>query len=318
MKVNNPVPISLLSAHYGKSEGVFVSSGTAALECALELSGVKPGDEVIVPSDCCFLVPASIVKCGAIPVFVGCRDQMLPTPKNFAQGMTPQVKAVIAVHHLGLPCDIKGIRDLDLHIPIIEDASLAFGMKQRLESIGKFSQYVVSSFGKGKPLSFSEGGGVFSNSEEIYNYFDRYSKRMALRPPPSCKILTKNKEAILLALAKANNALTKRRACVDIMKKTFSNTSIQFYEEPKNSEATWHRLPMWCSQKLSQLIVQDKNHIDFVQSSHATDLVDLPMFKKNRRVKGGRPYQPKPWLMKTFLPAQDMINWLAPLVQRAE
>lgn len=145
-----------------------VSSATAALEIALRVAGVGPGDEVITPSMTFFAAPNMIVKVGAVPVFV----DVEPGTRNLdlslvAARIGPRTKALMPTHFGGLPCDMEALyalaRKHDLRV--IEDAALAIGSTFRGRAIGSFGDLVVWSFHPNKNITSIEGGALVVNDE---------------------------------------------------------------------------------------------------------------------------------------------------------
>ena len=80
-----------------------VTSGTAALDCAVAGLGIGPGDEVIVPAYTWWSDYTCVVQAGARPVFAEIDRTLNLDPEDFAREITPRTKAVIAVHLLGGP-----------------------------------------------------------------------------------------------------------------------------------------------------------------------------------------------------------------------
>lgn len=145
----------------GSADAIAVSSGTAALHVALELAGVGPGDDVVVPS-LSFIATANAVRCaGASPIFA---DVELETQNlsvaSVGERLTPRTKAVVLVHQAGVPADVGGMHDfLDpLGIAVVEDAACAIGSTYRNAPIGSHSPHVAFSFHPRKLLTTGEGG----------------------------------------------------------------------------------------------------------------------------------------------------------------
>jgi dTDP-4-amino-4,6-dideoxygalactose transaminase len=107
-----------------------VSNCTTALHLALMAVGVGPGDEVITVSHS-FIATANAVRyCGAVPVFVDIEpDGFNIDPDLIAAAITPRTRAILAVHQLGMPCDLARILAVARGhgLPVIEDAACAIG-----------------------------------------------------------------------------------------------------------------------------------------------------------------------------------------------
>jgi perosamine synthetase len=150
----------------GAKHAVAVSSATTALHLALLAVGVKPGDEVITASHS-FIATANAVRyCGAIPVFA---DIELSTfnidPVSIEKLISRKTRAILVVHQLGMPCDLKAIIKLArrLGLPVVEDAACAIGSEVRLngrwERIGKpHGDIACFSFHPRKVITTGDGG----------------------------------------------------------------------------------------------------------------------------------------------------------------
>src|SRR5438105_1075926 len=123
------------AAWIGAPHACAVSSCTTALHLALHGLGVGPGDEVITVSHS-FIATANAVKyCGARPVFVDISPLTYNLdPQRIEPAITPRTRAILAVHQMGLPCDLEAIRVVaDRHgLPVVEDAACAIGSEVRV------------------------------------------------------------------------------------------------------------------------------------------------------------------------------------------
>ena len=145
-----------------------VSSATAALELALKVCGVGPGDEVITPAMTFFAAPNMIVRVGATPVFV----DVEPGTRNLdlaavAARIGPRTRAILPTHFAGLPCDMDGLYALAAKhkLRVIEDAALAIGSTWRGKRIGSFGDICIFSFHPNKNMTSIEGGALVMGDE---------------------------------------------------------------------------------------------------------------------------------------------------------
>jgi dTDP-4-amino-4,6-dideoxygalactose transaminase len=152
----------------GKRPVRVVSSATAALEIALRLCGIGPGDEVITAAMTFFAAPNMIVKVGATPVFV----DVVPGTRNLdltaaAARIGPRTKAIMPTHFGGLPCDMDALYALAAQhkLRVIEDAALAIGSSWKGKTIGSFGDICVWSFHPNKNITTIEGGALVVNDE---------------------------------------------------------------------------------------------------------------------------------------------------------
>ena len=97
------------AAYTGARCAVALNSGTAALHLAYLLAGVRPGDEVIVPSLTFCATVNAVIYCGATPVFADIRgaDDWTLDPDDVANRITSKTRAVVVMHYGGYPCDSR-------------------------------------------------------------------------------------------------------------------------------------------------------------------------------------------------------------------
>lgn len=144
-----------------RRDAVFQPCGTAALELALVVCGVHPGDEVIIPEECCTAVLGAVVRAGARPVLARTDANCLLAPEAVNEVVTSRTKAVIAIHQWGALVDCSAIRaDLPPDITLVEDAAPYWNTVQPPPT---GSDLVVVSFGQDKPLSLGWGGALCSD-----------------------------------------------------------------------------------------------------------------------------------------------------------
>ena len=117
--------------------GVAVSSCTTGLHLMLHVLGLRPGDEVVVPSFS-FIATANAVRyTGAMPVFA----DVDPVTGNLSSAtvepvLTSRTRAVLAVHQGGVPADVAALRNLAGEVPVLEDAACAAGSTYRGRPVG--------------------------------------------------------------------------------------------------------------------------------------------------------------------------------------
>jgi dTDP-4-amino-4,6-dideoxygalactose transaminase len=151
-----------------------VSSATAGLHLVLLAAGVKPGDEVITVSHSFIATANSIRYCGAVPVFVDIDPSTFNMdPALIERVITPRTKAILAVHQLGMPCDLKAILELGRRhgIAVLEDAAGAIGSEflwqGNWQRIGRpHSDAAVFSFHPRKVITTGEGGMITTAKPE--------------------------------------------------------------------------------------------------------------------------------------------------------
>ncbi|MDO3432387.1 DegT/DnrJ/EryC1/StrS family aminotransferase [Rhizobium sp. CBN3] len=154
------------AAFVGSEHACAVSNCTTALHLALMAVGIRAGDEVITVSHS-FIATANAVRyCDAVPVFVDIEpDGYNIDPGLIETAITPRTKAILCVHQLGMPCDLRSIVEIGKRhsIPVIEDAACATGSEilwdGRWEKIGKpHGDIACFSFHPRKVVTTGDGG----------------------------------------------------------------------------------------------------------------------------------------------------------------
>jgi dTDP-4-amino-4,6-dideoxygalactose transaminase len=149
-----------------------VSSGTDALLISLMAVGIKPGDEIIVPSYSFFATAGVISRLNAIPVFTDIDPVSfnIDSP-DIKKKITRKTKAIIPVHLYGQSAAMDEIMDIAKHknIKVIEDAAQAIGAQFKDEKlVGTIGDIGCFSFFPSKNLGcFGDGGLVVTNNPEI-------------------------------------------------------------------------------------------------------------------------------------------------------
>ncbi len=148
---------------------VTVNSCTSALHLSLLISGVGPGDEVVVPSLTWCSTANAALYAGARPIFCDVdRDTLCLTPELVLPRVTRKTKAVVVVHFGGLAVDVAALRKaLPARVRIIEDAAHALGGHYpKGAPVGASGNPVCFSFYANKNLSTAEGGAVALADDE--------------------------------------------------------------------------------------------------------------------------------------------------------
>jgi perosamine synthetase len=156
-----------------------VSSGTTALHLALLAVGVGPGDQVITVSHSYIATANSIRYCGARPVFVDIDPRTFNmNPEQIEPAISERTKAILCVHQMGMPCDLKAILEIARKhkISVVEDAACAVGSEIKWqgqwEKIGRpHSDVACFSFHPRKLLTTGDGGMLTTADAEIDRKF---------------------------------------------------------------------------------------------------------------------------------------------------
>ncbi len=124
----------------GTSESVSVANGTMALLLTLKALGISEGDEVIAPANSFVASISCIALIGAKPVLVDVADDFNLDPERVRDAITPNTKAIIAVHLTGRPADMKTLGEIasEFGVHLIEDAAQAAGASSDGKPVGGF------------------------------------------------------------------------------------------------------------------------------------------------------------------------------------
>ena len=150
-----------------------VNSGTGALHSAYFAVGVRPGDEVILPSYTFFATATPLFQLGAKPVFCEIDPKTLTAdPEDVERRITPRTKAICAVHVWGNPARMDKLVEISKRhgIPLIEDCSHAHGATFQGKSVGSFGAIGCFSMQGSKAVSGGEAGIIVTNTAV---YLDR-------------------------------------------------------------------------------------------------------------------------------------------------
>lgn len=170
----------------GSQKAIAVVNGTAALQVALQLAGVEPGDEVITQALTFVATVNAIAYNRAIPVFVDVdQDTMGLSPKavdafleeyaelrndacyNKTSGR--KISACLPMHTFGFPVHLDELIAVcrKWNIPLVEDAAESLGSEYKGRSTGSFGKLGIFSFNGNKTITCGGGGAIVSNDLEI-------------------------------------------------------------------------------------------------------------------------------------------------------
>jgi len=149
---------------------IFMTSGQAALTCALVAMGIGPGDQVIVPAYTYISTAMAVVAAGAVPVIAEVDDTLTLSPADFERKITAHTKAVVPVHIQGFPCNMDAITAIaDRHgILVLEDACQADGGSYRGRRLGTIGKAGAFSFNFFKIVSCGEGGALVTDDATLF------------------------------------------------------------------------------------------------------------------------------------------------------
>ena len=146
---------------------LLTTSGTTALDMAMLLCDLKPGDEVILPSFTFSSTATSAVLAGAELVFVDIRpDTMNIDETKIEAAITPRTKVIVPVHYAGVACEMDTIMDIARRhgLMVVEDAAQGVMSTYKGRALGTIGDFGCYSFHETKNYSMGEGGALVINN----------------------------------------------------------------------------------------------------------------------------------------------------------
>lgn len=160
-----------------------VTSGTAALQCALAALEVGPGDEVILPAWTWHACYGTIVHAGALPVFAEIDESFNIDPNDIESKITPATKVIMAVHLQGTPADLDPILKIARKhkIRVLEDCAQSVGGDYKGKPLGSHGDIGIYSLQLNKTITAGEGGAVVTNDVTLFERAARFHDLGGLR-----------------------------------------------------------------------------------------------------------------------------------------
>lgn len=172
----------------GAKRAVALVNGTTALSLSLRVAGVRPGDEVLVPSMSFVATANAVCHAGGTPHFVDCnRDRMSICPDALESWLKfvgektitglrnrrtgKRISSLVVMHCFGLPADMENLLRVANHfkITIIEDAAEALGSYYQGQHAGTIGLLGTFSFNGNKIVTTGGGGAVVTNDDALAN-----------------------------------------------------------------------------------------------------------------------------------------------------
>ena len=156
-----------LEEKFNAQKALLTTSGSTALDMALLLCDLKPGDEVILPSYTFSSSANAPVLAGAKLVFVVVRpDTMNIVEKKIESAITEKTKAIVVVHYAGISCEMDTILDIAgrYNLKVIEDAAQGVMSTYKGKALGTIGDFGCYSFHETKNYSMGEGGALIINN----------------------------------------------------------------------------------------------------------------------------------------------------------
>ena len=156
-----------LEEKFNAQKALLTTSGSTALDMALLLCDLKPGDEVILPSYTFSSTANAPVLAGAKLVFVDIRPDTMNIDENKIEAaITKKTKVIIAVHYAGVSCEMDTILDIARrhNLMVIEDAAQGVMSTYKGKALGTMGDFGCYSFHETKNYSMGEGGALVINN----------------------------------------------------------------------------------------------------------------------------------------------------------
>lgn len=156
-----------LENRFNANRVMLTTSGSTALDMAALLCGIKPGDEVILPSFTFSSTANSFVLAGATLVFVDIRpDTMNIDETKIEAAITEKTKVICPVHYAGVACEMDTIMDIARrhHLMVVEDAAQGVMSTYKGRALGTIGDFGCYSFHETKNYSMGEGGAIVINN----------------------------------------------------------------------------------------------------------------------------------------------------------
>jgi 3-amino-5-hydroxybenzoate synthase len=180
--------------HHGAEHALAVTNGTHALELALQVMGVGPGTEVIVPAFTFISSSQAAQRLGAVTVPVDVDPETYNIdPAAVAAAVTPRTAVIMPVHMAGLMADMDALAKLsaDTGVPLLQDAAHAHGARWQGRRVGELGSIATFSFQNGKLMTAGEGGAVVFPEGESDKYELAFLRHSCGRPREDRRYLHK-------------------------------------------------------------------------------------------------------------------------------
>ncbi len=293
-----------MTANYtGSKFAVALVNGTAALQVALQIAGVKPGEEVITQPLTFVATANAISHCGAKPVFIDVElDTLGMSPEKLDDWLQKNTKpyhlnkpfkainkltgklisAIVPMHTFGFPCRIDEIVEVanKYNIPVIEDAAESLGSLYKGKHTGTFGLAGVLSYNGNKTITTGGGGMIITDDKD----FAQKSKHITTTAKVQLKWEYVHDEvAYNFRLTNVNAALgvaqmeyfdkilQNKRKTAMLYENFFKNNEVKFFTEPKDSNSNY-----WLN------VILLKNRIErdsFLEFSNLNGVTTRPVWR---------------------------------------
>lgn len=238
-----------LAAYVGSRYAITCANGTDALQLALMVLGVGPGDEVIVPAFT-FIATAEVVPAsGATVVFADVDEETFTMdPASVDKLVSPRTKAVIPVGLFGQPADMDQINALGVRhgFAVVDDAAQSFGAEYHGRRAGGLAHISCTSFFPSKPLGcYGDGGAVFTDDEKVgetigsLRLHGQSGRYVHDRIGVNSRLDTVQAAVLLVKLAHLDDELQRRREAAGRYDRLLADSGARLPRVAEHRVSTW-------------------------------------------------------------------------------
>lgn len=302
------------SNYIGSKYALSVSSGTAALEIAAALAGIKEGDEVLLPAHTFSATALPFLKRKAKLIFVDIDPETFVMDTNdLRKKLTHKTRAVILVHLYGNPVDIAKVLELkkEFNFTLVEDCAQSLGATYNGKKVGSFGDYACFSFNSQKNLTtLGEGGMICLNNDEeakkVISFrkvgSQKYSEQSSYWLPAMSNIIdaipgeiplnySMNQIAAFsgnLVLDRFDETIEKRISNFNKIKNNLNHLTILEFQKPTvDSTGSYHLLPLKIKHESSKEIRDNVIRELFEKYSIKCVIQYYPLYNYDLFIKNG-------------------------------
>lgn len=169
---------ALAREKFGVNYALGVSSGTAALHCAMVAVGVGPGTEVIVPAIGFYATAAAVVAAKGVPIFCDVNESLGIDPAKIEGLITPRTVAIAPTHVMGSVCDMEPILAVARkhNLKVVEDCAQSPGGKYKGRYVGTLGDIGCFSISAYKIIGGGEGGLILTDDERLWERANQFAE----------------------------------------------------------------------------------------------------------------------------------------------
>jgi aminotransferase in exopolysaccharide biosynthesis len=294
----------MIAAYTGAAKAVVCVNGTNGLYLALRLSGVEQDDEVITQPLTFIATVNAIAYCGAYPVFIDVdKDTMGLSPKKIINWLNKngelksgvcynrttkrRIKACVPMHTFGHPVHIDELVQMcaDWHIELVEDAAESLGSFYKGKHTGTFGSIGILSFNGNKTVTTGGGGALLFQNKEQGEYAKHLTTQAKIphrwefiHDAVGYNYRMPNINAAL-GCAQMENLevmLANKRETAQKYRNFFHNTSIGFFDEPRDCRSNF-----W----LNCLVLSDKEEqVEYLTETNNNGIMTRPIWELMTRL----------------------------------